>query len=116
MKCPRCGRDTTVQETRFVEQMLRRRRHCSHCDHRFSTYEIDDGLLKTIKRHWAPHRKAVTKRIALTQRNEKIVARLLSGDKHAVVADEFGLSDNMISTIARRAGIPAYRNRQKETI
>ena len=113
MTCTRCGRLTEVRATRTTDGMIRRRRECTHCGHRFSTFEIDDGLLKTIQKHMAPHREAIAKRVALTRRNEEIVARLNAGEKHSVVAAEFGLSDNMISTIARRAGIPAYRNQRR---
>ena len=98
----------------MVDFMLRRRRECTRCGNRFSTYEVDDGLLKTIKKHWAPHNTAVAKRVALTQRNEKIIAMLKEGYKHAVVAAEFGLSDNMISTIARRNSVPSFRKWRKK--
>jgi len=42
MKCPFCGHiDTQVVETRVAEEggFVRRRRRCSHCDKRFTTYE-----------------------------------------------------------------------------
>ncbi len=109
MNCIKCGRDTTVLDTRMIETFLRRRRQCLHCKHRFSTYEIDDGMTKTIKKYLFPHSDTIAKRVALTRRNEKIVALLKQGVKHAVVAAEFGLSDNMISTIANRAGVKSYR-------
>ena len=109
MNCVRCGRDTIVRDTRMVDAMLRRRRECAHCKHRFSTYEMDDGYVKTIKKHMAPHMRAVAKRVALTQRNEKIIERLKQGDKHSAVAAEFGLCDSMISTIARRNGLTSIR-------
>lgn len=114
MKCVRCGRDTAVLDTRMVDHMLKRRRECGHCGHRFSTYEIDDGCVKTIRKYMKPHAQAIAKRVALTRRNEKIIKMLEQGHKHAVVAAEFGLSDNMISTIARNNKIVAYRNRKKK--
>lgn len=42
MLCPYCqNKDTRVLETRFNKAgALRRRRHCTHCDSRFSTQEI----------------------------------------------------------------------------
>jgi len=42
MKCPFCGNaDTQVVETRVAEDgdFIRRRRQCSHCEKRFTTYE-----------------------------------------------------------------------------
>ncbi len=109
VNCVKCGRDTQVRESRMVDAMLRRRRECTHCGHRFSTYEMDDGLVKTIKKHMAPHMRAVAKRVALTRRNEKILARVREGIKHSAIAAEFGLCDSMVSTIARRAGLPSFR-------
>lgn len=111
MKCINCGRDADVKETRVSGEgvMLRRRRVCSHCGTKFSTFEIDDGLMSTIKKYMAAHAAAIKKRQALTRRNEKILAKLRAGEKHITVASEFNLSESMISTIARRAGVPAYQ-------
>lgn len=42
MRCPYCGhQDTNVVETRTSDEgdAMRRRRRCSHCDKRFTTYE-----------------------------------------------------------------------------
>ena len=42
MECPFCGHaDTPVVETRLADEdtQLRRRRRCSHCERRFTTYE-----------------------------------------------------------------------------
>jgi transcriptional regulator NrdR family protein len=93
----------------MVDAMLRRRRECTCCGHRFSTYEMDDGLVKTIKKHMQPHMRAVARRVELTQRNEKIIARLKEGVKHSAIAVEFGLCDSMISTIGRKAGVTSFR-------
>lgn len=39
--CSVCGGDTRVTETRTdPEGHLRRRRHCTTCAHRFTTYEV----------------------------------------------------------------------------
>ena len=45
MKCPFCGHvETQVMETRMSEEgdSIRRRRSCSHCEKRFTTYERPD--------------------------------------------------------------------------
>ena len=118
MMCAQCGHETTVLSTRPEHggMVVKRRRGCGHCGHKFSTYEIDDGLVETLQKYLAPHIKALQKRYELRARNEQILGMLDAGEKHAVVASQFGLSDNMVSTIARRAGVPAYRNRRKNAV
>lgn len=47
MKCPQCEtEDTKVLESRLSEggRSVRRRRQCSHCAHRFTTYEREEIL------------------------------------------------------------------------
>ncbi|HTR50602.1 MAG TPA: ATP cone domain-containing protein [Kofleriaceae bacterium] len=39
MQCPYCGGDSTVTETRVTADGLRRRRACTVCKRRFTTYE-----------------------------------------------------------------------------
>ena len=116
MRCPQCGHTTRVLETRaeFDGMVNRRRRECVQCKHRFGSLEIDDALANTMRAYLAPHVKAVRKQHALAQRNEQIAARLRAGEKHAALASEFGLADNMISTIARRMGIPAYARQRRK--
>ena len=111
MRCPKCGRATSVVETRAENDglVIRRRRECGHCGHRFNTYEVDEGLSKTIAKYLKPHIAALNKRHTLTKRNEKIADRLMAGEKHVVIAADFGLSDNMITHIARQIGIPPRR-------
>lgn len=51
MKCPYCGApDTTVADTRVNEDgdIVRRRRRCTACDKRFSTYERADLRLPQV--------------------------------------------------------------------
>lgn len=54
MKCPRCrSQDSRVLESREVEQdnVIRRRRECLSCQHRFTTYErIEAAHLMIIKK------------------------------------------------------------------
>jgi transcriptional repressor NrdR len=54
MKCPFCALDETiVVDSREAEDQttIRRRRACTHCDKRFTTYERIEGLdLKVIKK------------------------------------------------------------------
>ena len=51
MKCPFCGHaETQVIETRVSEDggFIRRRRQCTHCDKRFTTYERPDVNFPTV--------------------------------------------------------------------
>jgi transcriptional repressor NrdR len=51
MKCPFCAHlDTQVAETRISEDgdFIRRRRRCSHCDKRFTTYERPEVSFPTV--------------------------------------------------------------------
>lgn len=47
-------------------------------------------------------------------RNQRILKRLQQGEKHAVVADEFDLSHNMITHIATKFGLPKRRGPSTE--
>lgn len=51
--CPRCGSPTRVLESRRAEDgaALRRRRRCTSCEHRFTTYErAEPAALTVLKR------------------------------------------------------------------
>lgn len=54
MKCPYCSKDeTSVVDSREAEDRssIRRRRTCTHCDKRFTTYERVEGIeLKVLKK------------------------------------------------------------------
>ena len=51
MQCPYCGGDSNVTETRVTADGLRRRRHCTVCKRRFTTYEkLGAPGLKVTKR------------------------------------------------------------------
>ncbi len=60
MKCPFCSHvETQVMETRMSEEgdSIRRRRSCSHCEKRFTTYErADVSYPAVVKKRWAPYR------------------------------------------------------------
>ncbi|MBN9475625.1 MAG: transcriptional regulator NrdR [Bordetella sp. SCN 67-23] len=55
MKCPFCRHDDTqVMDTRVLEEgsAIRRRRRCTHCDRRFTTYErVELSLPAVVKRN-----------------------------------------------------------------
>lgn len=52
MKCPYCGEcSTNVVDTRESREKVRRRRECSGCDRRFTTYEtVEKYDIKVMKR------------------------------------------------------------------
>lgn len=113
MRCTQCGHDkTVVLETRKLSdgQVVRRNHGCGKCGSSFNTYEIDDRIWNTVKKYVVSDARArgFERRQALFNRNEQILELLKSGEKHSVVASQFGLSDNMVSTIARKAGVPSY--------
>ena len=51
MKCPYCDNDSSkVVDTRETSEKVRRRRECSKCERRFTTYETAEKLdIKVIK-------------------------------------------------------------------
>lgn len=116
MRCRECGLATRVLATRENTEgfVLKRTRTCTN-GHKFNTYEIDDTLEGSVQKYASSPARIATlhKTIQLWWRNKRIVERLQMGEKHAVVALEYGLSPNMVSTIARRAGLPnAYEQRR----
>ena len=54
MRCPKCGnQDDKVIDSRAIRNgdIIRRRRSCQHCGHRYTTYEeVVKAALKVIKR------------------------------------------------------------------
>jgi transcriptional repressor NrdR len=51
VQCPYCGGDSSVSETRVTADGLRRRRTCTVCKRRFTTYEkVGAPSLKIVKR------------------------------------------------------------------
>lgn len=60
MKCPKCaGLDSTVLETRSEDgYIIRRRRRCDGCGHKFTTHEIPPGAYTYARAHLARWRKA----------------------------------------------------------
>jgi hypothetical protein len=79
------------------------------CEHKFSTYEIDEGIWKSVRKVIPAHADAIEKKKIRFVRNQHIAKLLRAGEKHSVVGNMFGLSDSMISTIAAELEIPSRR-------
>ena len=111
MKCVKCGGEASVLETRplHADVVTRRTRKCTVCEHKFSTYEIDEGIWKSVRKVIPAHADAIEKKKIRFVRNQHIAKLLRAGEKHSVVGNMFGLSDSMISTIAAELEIPSRR-------
>jgi transcriptional repressor NrdR len=92
MKCPQCGKlDNRVIDSRLSKEgdLIRRRRECSSCGARFTTYErIEEQLPLVVKKDgrreaFDPQKiltgiqKACEKRPISVSRQEEVVARIL---------------------------------------
>ncbi|WP_370209072.1 NrdR family transcriptional regulator [Pararhodobacter marinus] len=53
LTCPRCHGATTVIDSRGTAlgdlPTIRRRRRCASCDHRFTTYELQDTVIAAVE-------------------------------------------------------------------
>ena len=48
MKCPICGKRGAVLDSRYTETYIRRRRICTECGERYTTYEMSVSHLSEI--------------------------------------------------------------------
>lgn len=87
MQCPYCSGDSSVTETRVTVDGLRRRRLCTVCKRRFTTYEkLGAPGLKVAKRDGT---------------NEPFDGDKLLGALRRICAHRSGLSDDDLRRIAR---------------
>lgn len=50
MKCPECAsRRSTIVQTKKIMGKVRRRRECTNCQHRWTTYEFDAAVFRTAR-------------------------------------------------------------------
>lgn len=52
MKCPRCKSESSVIDSRESRETVRRRRQClnKNCQHRWTTWEVEDRTMRATKR------------------------------------------------------------------
>lgn len=87
MQCPYCGGDSSVTETRVTADGLRRRRVCTACKRRFTTYEKVGAVgLKVTKRDHTVEPFDIDK---------------LIGALHRIAAHRDAITDVDLSRIAR---------------
>jgi len=88
MNCPRCESSTSILETRKADSgaALRRRRQCSSCGHRFTTYErAVPETLAVIKRDG--HRQPFDRDKLLGSLNRATHKRQLDPRKLSLLVD-----------------------------
>lgn len=96
MRCPNCGAETSVLQTRkYMELFLRRARICFN-DHRFFTLEVPPSMVDSRSLKLAVHglktrRKVAHQRIAAVKRAPHTPA--------AVLAEQLGISDARVRQI-----------------
>ena len=104
MKCPRCKAPTDVVRTENIHngRRVQRTRQCFN-GHRFTTLEtVGDGLSEY--------------RSAVEEKHNAIAEALRSGEKHEVVAVQFGVSHSTVERVARLFGIKSvWRGRGRNT-
>jgi transcriptional regulator NrdR family protein len=62
MVCPKCNSKLGVTDSRQTEAYIRRRRICTKCDYKFTTYEmLDSEYIEKIEKENKELRKKVDK-------------------------------------------------------
>ena len=104
MKCPYCGfEDTKVIDSRLIDGKKRRRRRCTNCDKRFTTYEsieIPDLLVNKKDNTYEPFdRNKLIRGLSFA-----VKKRPVPGSAIIAIADsiETYCANNMITQISTR--------------
>ncbi|HEY4057526.1 MAG TPA: ATP cone domain-containing protein [Kofleriaceae bacterium] len=88
MQCPYCRGDSSVTETRVTADGLRRRRTCTNCKRRFTTYEtVGSPGLKVQKRDGSVEPFDAAKLFRAMQRIAAHRTNLTDDDLHRVSRD-----------------------------
>jgi transcriptional repressor NrdR len=99
MKCIYCEADTKVIETRETSEATRRRRECTECGERFTTYEKPELNLAVIKKN--------DRRVSYER--EKIKQGMLRAcEKRPVTEDQIDHAiDEIELTLRQRSEVPS---------
>lgn len=124
LPCPECAGESKVRDSRYAADVVRRRRECLRCKHRWSTYETNidprELLLEGRRIRDAFDRQSrATSAFSITVREQKKLdaraARYDRGQRNAkivslaetisptVIAQRLGETPDLVRRIARRA-------------
>jgi hypothetical protein len=101
MKCPSCfALDSTVLETRSEDGLIiRRRRKCDECGHKFTTYEIPPGAYTMVRSFISRWKARGAGAYAVKQRRLQFLLKFMKEDQAA------GLSTRQIHAKYSHSGV-----------
>lgn len=109
MKCPKCGADSSVLESRVFEyETLRRRREC-RSGHRFTTVEIYREIYGSARQRASVYAKSMARWRKIWGRNLDMVRNSHLGWQH--FATKYSLSRSAVFLAARQ--MRAYLRKNK---
>lgn len=100
MKCPRCGADSQVKETRPAPHLTTRRRRECFNGHRFVTVEVHEAAFCSAKQRAVVLAQTIARRVALWHRDRAIARDLHLGWK--ALARRYDLEKSAIFLAAKR--------------
>lgn len=105
MKCPVCGADTHVVETRaWGDFVAKRRRACTGpVEHRVWTFEVSELIYRRVSFHAASNRAQSGGRLGKVARNANVVRTYQRLGSYAATARQFGLAAPTVRRIVLRA-------------
>lgn len=98
MKCPRCGAQSDVVETRPGPNLTTRRRRECHNLHRFTTVEIHGAAYTNVAQRVGQYARAAMNRISRWARDTRIAKDPRSS---RVVGDEHGVNPSRVRQVRR---------------
>lgn len=105
MRCPFCGSaESQVLATRKIgktKNVIRRNRECEN-GHRFETFEVSRVHYRSTLSECTLNSESADRKAQLWHRNQDIIQRVEAGEKHASIAQRYGLADNTIFSVLRK--------------
>lgn len=104
MKCPRCGADSRVYDTRQADHFtVARRREClGPKPHRFATVEMHQAAYCSAKQRLVALAATIQRRVALLQRDREIAQSMHTGWK--AIARRFNMETKSAVFLAAKRG------------